>query len=1642
MPGFGAEYLALAADPVQQIDYLEALPDSNLNVLDNDYDRNGFDLELIEIVTPPSTGFISYSWDSTGQFVIVPDSAFWGTDSLQYRVCNNGQPVKCNTGWVFINSLRPPLNADLQIVKTGENIKSNNLDIAFRGDTIHYRLQVTNSGPDTISKVTITDVINSGFLNPQYSLNSDNNWQEWPLNDRFEYAGTINPAEDTLNIHLKAYIREEAARFITNKAYIETEIIENDFNNDTSSVVTKIKERVLANAGRDTLLGSCIDGVDLDGSLSTGENINFSWKPVNHATSYLSDANTVKPRFENPGQQGNYQYELTVTDDDDISHKDTVTISVLPPPKAQAVKDFYEIAEGDTIGLDGGASRPSQYIVSYEWKAIEGNIVSGTEHQRIAAVDTVGSYRLIVTDIAGCKDSTIVPVYRFYYAPVAIPDYYSTRHFTPISGNLLDNDFDPNKNIFGEEFLLRAIPGSFELVSGAKVTIQSNGDFTFDPGATGVVSFTYKVYNNAKPSKTARGYARITVNDNDEIAHLSITKQSLTNPVLIGEQYGAQFEIIITNKGPVDADNVLLTDSLSAYFRDRVRYSVDGNIRGYFDGTANIGRMGVGDTRTILIEATVAGGAPEYLFNAAMSSSVVFDDEFDWVDIETRNVDTTRVITESNLIAIADLVENPNDNLRTDNTIGRCDNISYLTAEDSKPEEGINGWSWSPREFLTHPDSSITHFNFDNLPDRDTTIVFSLMVSIDGGDFARATQTVHFSPKVIADAGPDVKINEGEVLIVDEAFAQGAEMTIKWVKNGSELVTDFEGGDPLRPIITETGVYRMVVTDMHGCEDKDEITVRENSLYLVNDIINVVRGDTIVGNVSTNDFDPDGDSIYYTGTVIEGPEHGVLLEYPMTSGIEKSVVAETENRIGADGSFVYIPEPGYSGYDYFIYEGCDDNHPANMCKEAMVHIEVVDIDEPNTPPVVNPDHIFANIGDTIRTNILANDYDPDGGIVTVDSIVEPPTKGKLLYSDGEGSIIYVPNPNAEGTDKFVYQACDNGTSEGCDTAGVTIEIHKIAQENHRPVAGDDAYFAVEKAIEGNILDNDYDPDGDVILLIRDAVEGPYHADSFSVNRDGSFFYLPEPGFEGTDQIVYQIQESEEKNPPGDMATVYILSLSESRYNTDVMITKTAVEEMLSGQYIVYNLKVKANGPTLANDIIYLDELDSALTNAQYSIDGGQTWTDWSGQFHVDQLMLFEERTIKVRGRIPDVYAGDLYNNACVEHDMGEINENNNCSEISTGIYQRVIADAGRDTTIGYCALEDGFVLDASNSIGMSTLEYFWLSETVDIHNPDSETTSITADPGTVNEVMLVVTSSVNGFTDTDTTTINVTVARETQAWAGNDVWPETEDPVLLDGSSSKGPEGGLEYSWYIYDNDDNVVVLGETVTLEVNRTNDYYLKVTDKYGCTSIDMVHVGYPVDPYEAVDDHVKTYQQEEIDINILANDIIDEDDEYDYELLIILDQPEHGELVVNSYDSIVTYIPEPYYFGPDTFSYQMSTINNFTDNATVYVDVLQKLPVIPDGFSPNGDGINDYLIIENIELYPESSITIFNRWGNVIYEKSPYSNDEPWDGIANEGIRIGNGVVPTGVYLYVIDLGDDDRLSQKVYKGNIYIASDNRR
>lgn len=69
------------------------------------------------------------------------------------------------------------------------------------------------------------------------------------------------------------------------------------------------------------------------------------------------------------------------------------------------------------------------------------------------------------------------------------------------------------------------------------------------------------------------------------------------------------------------------------------------------------------------------------------------------------------------------------------------------------------------------------------------------------------------------------------------------------------------------------------------------------------------------------------------------------------------------------------------------------------------------------------------------------------------------------------------------------------------------------------------------------------------------------------------------------------------------------------------------------------------------------------------------------------------------------------------------------------------------------------------------------------------------------------------------------------------------------------------------------------------------------------------------------------------------------------------------------------------------------------------------IANTITPNGDGINDYWTIKNIENYPGALIQIFNRYGQKVYESKGYA--VPFDGTYN------NQKLATGVYYYIINL-----------------------
>jgi gliding motility-associated-like protein len=88
-----------------------------------------------------------------------------------------------------------------------------------------------------------------------------------------------------------------------------------------------------------------------------------------------------------------------------------------------------------------------------------------------------------------------------------------------------------------------------------------------------------------------------------------------------------------------------------------------------------------------------------------------------------------------------------------------------------------------------------------------------------------------------------------------------------------------------------------------------------------------------------------------------------------------------------------------------------------------------------------------------------------------------------------------------------------------------------------------------------------------------------------------------------------------------------------------------------------------------------------------------------------------------------------------------------------------------------------------------------------------------------------------------------------------------------------------------------------------------------------------------------------------------------------------------------------------------------NHCSGSDTVLIQVI--IP-IPTGFSPNGDGVNDYFEIEKIETFPKNSFTVMNRWGQTVYHSAPYDND--WNGHASSGQAL-----PDDVYYYVVDFGD---------------------
>jgi gliding motility-associated-like protein len=152
-------------------------------------------------------------------------------------------------------------------------------------------------------------------------------------------------------------------------------------------------------------------------------------------------------------------------------------------------------------------------------------------------------------------------------------------------------------------------------------------------------------------------------------------------------------------------------------------------------------------------------------------------------------------------------------------------------------------------------------------------------------------------------------------------------------------------------------------------------------------------------------------------------------------------------------------------------------------------------------------------------------------------------------------------------------------------------------------------------------------------------------------------------------------------------------------------------------------------------------------------------------------------------------------------------------------------------------------------------------------------------------------------------------------------------------------------------------------------------------------------------------------------------------------ILEPANVGTVIIGTKGSFEFKAPDDKYNGLVLFSYQLCSeiCPNYCSEGFASIDVLPAATTLTDTipfvnvFSPNDDGINDVFVIPGIENLDFTELTVVNRWGDIVYQASPYRND--WGG------RYKGKPLPEGTYYYIFRVGQDLK-PRKIYRGSVTI------
>ncbi len=298
-----------------------------------------------------------------------------------------------------------------------------------------------------------------------------------------------------------------------------------------------------------------------------------------------------------------------------------------------------------------------------------------------------------------------------------------------------------------------------------------------------------------------------------------------------------------------------------------------------------------------------------------------------------------------------------------------------------------------------------------------------------------------------------------------------------------------------------SGFCSTAVVVINVYDTSDNTASANNAPVVHNDVAETVTDVTVTGNVLSNDFDPDaGQTLSVT---------------PATS---VAITGGTYS-IDANGNYTFVPTTGFTGTTSFTYTVCDDGSP-QACETATVNI-TVSAPAPaaaNNAPFAQDDAIQAEAGvaytATLANGLLINDFDPEGGALTVNTTpVTAPSHGAVTLN-ADGTYTYTPAAGYYGPDSFTYQVCDPGPL--CDVATVYVMVQPRSPSSQPDINN----TLMNTPVAGNVLTNDQDPQGLALTVNTTPVSGPSNG-SIVLNADGTYTYTPNFGFQGEDVVTYQ-----------------------------------------------------------------------------------------------------------------------------------------------------------------------------------------------------------------------------------------------------------------------------------------------------------------------------------------------------------------------------------------------------------------------------------------------------------------------------------------------------------------------------------------